>query len=202
MEKKTWKSKPGTALERQIVLNNAPSDVKCACGCGQFITVRSAREKAKGKQNGGYCKGHIWKGRALPENARQKMRDNHADFKGNKNPNFGKGLSGESNPNWQGGKTLHYVKNNPPGVSTKQDRIFKKKIKERDKMCILCFGKKMLDVHHIEPWMEREDLRFDPLNCVTLCRPHHARADNAHHKERIKPMLIAYIGSLYGEKAP
>ena len=92
MEKRTWKSKQGTVLERQIAKNNVLSDVECACGCGQFITTRSAQEKANGKPNGGYCKGHIWKGRPLLESAKQKMRANHADVSGEKNPNFGKGL--------------------------------------------------------------------------------------------------------------
>lgn len=192
MEKKTWKKMDGSFSERQ----NALSNVQCACGCGQFISNRTAKDRAKGYTEG-YIHGHIWKGRTLPEDAKRKMRENHTDFSGDKNPNYGKGLHGDANPNWQGGKTLRYIKNNPPGISTKQDLEFKKTIRARDKKCILCGKATKLHVHHIEPWMEREDLRFDKKNVVTLCLPCHTRTDNAHHKERIKPMLKAYIEAYY-----
>lgn len=191
------KYKEGTALERQKAKNNTLSDVECACGCGGFITVRSAKNKAKGKLNAGYIKGHIWKGRNLPESAKQKMRENHADFSGDKNPNFGKGLFREKNPNWQGGKTDKYWPGGQPKAGNHKDREFRKAIKKRDGECILCKNETRLECHHIESWVDREDLRFDETNCVTLCKPCHARADNAHHKETIKPMLRAYIKAIY-----
>lgn len=192
-EKKTWKSVEGTFYDRQ----RQKSDILCKCGCGEYITNRAAKNVLKGKPNAGYCHGHIWKGRSLTESAKQKMRENHADVSGDKNPNFGKGLHGESNPNWQGGKKVYgYIKNNPPQRNRKRDIILSREIINRDERCILCGNTSRLDAHHIEPWMEREDLRYNPLNLVTLCRSCHTRADNAHHKERIKPMLLAYITTL------
>lgn len=190
--KKTHKKLEGTFWERQ----KKASGIKCACGCGDFISNRAAKAKAKGS-GGGYIKGHFWKGRELPESIKEKMRENHADFSGDKNPNYGKGLFGPDNPNWQGGKKeKYYIGNSPIGVNTKEDLAFRKYIKARDKECILCGKKKMLECHHIEPWVERKELRFDPKNCVTLCKPCHTRADNKHHKERIRPMLQAYINNL------
>jgi hypothetical protein len=179
-----------------IVWQNQTSSILCKCGCGEFITNRSARNLEKGNPNAGYKAGHIWKGRTLPDSAKQKMRENHADFAGEKNPNFGKGLQGDSNPNWQGGKKLRYAKGNSPGAGTKQDLEFRISIRKRDGQCILCGNTSRLEVHHIESWIDSESRRFDPMNCVTLCKSCHVRADNVHHKDRIRPMLIAYLDSL------
>lgn len=177
------------------LLDRTNSTVLCACGCGRVISKRAAKARARGMSDG-YIKGHTWKGRTLPETAKQKMRERHADVSGENNPNYSKGLIGVANPNWQGGKKALYIKNNPPGRGAKHDRLFVKKIRERDGKCILCGSDAMLDVHHIEPWIEAETLRFDPRNCVTLCRPCHTRADNAHHRQEVKTSLVAYVGSL------
>jgi len=177
-----------------FVWQKQASDILCKCGCGEFITNRAARNLAEGRPNAGYMHGHIWKGRTLPEAAKQKMRENHADFKGIKNPL--KGHWGESNPNWQGGKTLRYGPGGYPGMNTNCDLEFRKTIRARDGKCILCGNTSRLEVHHIVSWIDSEDRRFDPMNCVTLCKSCHARADNAHHKDRIRPMLLAYLEPL------
>jgi len=193
MGTKTWKSLEGTFTERW----NAKSDVKCACGCGGFISNRSKQSKEKGKSQG-FLPGHIWKGRKIPKEFTDKMRGPRLSVTGSNNPNYGKGLHGEDNPNWQGGKKLVlYNGSNQRGVNSPKDRIFKRWIKYRDGKCIMCNNTTKLDAHHIEPWVEREDLRFDERNCVTLCKACHCRADNAHHKEEIKPMLEAYIKVKY-----
>lgn len=194
--KGTWKNLEGTFRERAKAL----SDVECACGCGGFISNRAAKRKEKGL-TAGYIKGHGWKGKKLPEITKEKIRKNHVDYSGENNPNFGKGLFGEDNPNWQGGKTALYDKgHNQPGAGSRYDRDFKKNIRKRDGKCVLCGNTSRLHAHHIEPWMEREDLRYDERNCVTLCIRCHTRADNAHHKEEIKPMLVAYINELYKDE--
>ena len=177
------------------------SNEKCACGCGQFISVRTARAKAKGVTKG-YIFGHIWKGRKIPEYAKVKMRLNHADVSGEKNPNYGKGLFGERNPNWQGGKTIYlYRKNNQIGINTKKDIEFRHSIMARDKKCVLCGNISKLNTHHIEPWVEAPELRFNSLNVVTLCKSCHVRIDNKHHKEIYKPMLKTYTHNIYNRKA-
>lgn len=189
MEKKSWKSVEGKFLERQKQL----SDVKCACGCGGFISNRAKKAKEKGLTEG-FSKGHTWKGRNMPELAKEKMSLNHADVSGSKNPNYGKGLFGENNPNWQGGKTLvfYYKAGSQIGAHTKNDKEFRQYILELDKLCTLCGNTTRLDVHHIEAWVEAPELRFDETNCVALCKPCHAKVDNAFHKDTYKAMLKAY----------
>lgn len=173
------------------------SDTKCACGCGGFITNRSAKDKKKGKIEG-YLKGHGWRGKKMSESSKQKMRENHADVSGKNNPNYGKGLFGEDNPNWQGGKVglLYGVGNNQKGINTNKDKKFRKEIIKRDKECVLCGRKEMLCCHHIIPWVENENIRFDKNNCVTLCNKCHPRADNKHHYEKYKLMLESYVDNL------
>ncbi len=175
------------------------SDVLCRCGCGQFITNRAAQNVLKGRPNAGYCHGHIWKGRSIPESTKEALRVQRPHMCGEANPNYGKGLFGDQNPNWQGGKKGRYVKNNQPGRGGKADRALVASIKARDKECVLCGETSRLNTHHIECYMDAVDLRFEPMNCVVLCKSCHARADNAHHKESIKPMLLAYIHTLYKE---
>jgi 5-methylcytosine-specific restriction endonuclease McrA len=190
--KKSWKKLDGSFYDRQ----RADSDIKCACGCGRFISNRAAKAKAKGLTEG-YVKGHGWRNKKMPESARLKMSLNHADVSGSKNPNYGKGLFGKDNPNWQGGKKeKYYTGKNQPQAQTKQDRAFRSFIKARDKTCVLCGRKNMLQCHHINSWVKYKKLRYDPNNAVTLCIRCHPRADNKHHKQRIKPMLEAYINSL------
>jgi len=36
-----------------------------------------------------------------------------------------------------------------------------------------CNHKKQLQVHHIKKWASASALRFDPMNCITLCRHCH-----------------------------
>lgn len=52
---------------------------------------------------------------------------------------------------------------------------FRKEILERDgNKCTRCESKETLHVHHIVPWRESEELRYDPANVVTLCDVCHA----------------------------
>ena len=190
--KKTHKNLEGTFWERQ----RQPSDVKCACGCDEFISKRAAKDKAKGRTDG-YIKGHFWKGKNLPESTRKKMSENHADFSGSKNPNYGKGLAGRiKSQRTIYRKRKYYRGSNLVGVNTKQDRAFREYIRVRDNASPPCGKKKMLECHHIKSWGAHPELRFDPKNCVTLCKSCYARADNKHHKDRIRPMLWAYIKTI------
>lgn len=133
----------------------------------------------------------------MPESACAKMRGHRPALAGERNPNYGKGLFGASNPNWHGGHMGLRVKGNLPGAYSKKDLEFRAKIKKRDGRCVLCGKECRLSTHHIEQWLEREDLRYDERNVVALCPSCHTRADNAHHMDRIKPMLVAYIQSIY-----
>jgi hypothetical protein len=60
-------------------------------------------------------------------------------------------------------------------------RIFKmrKCVIDRDKKCMHCNTDKKLLAHHIIPWKESIELRFDINNGLTLCRSCHMK----HHYE-------------------
>ena len=68
----------------RVCLAKQESTILCKCGCGQFITNRSAKNVEKGKQNAGYIHGHIWKGKELPQSIKDKMNANRRDNKGEK----------------------------------------------------------------------------------------------------------------------
>ena len=191
MEKKSWKGLEGKFHDRARAL----SDELCACGCGNRITVRTAKARAKGTTKG-YIDGHQRIGKTHSEASRMLMSLHKPDVYGEKNPNYGKGLFGSANPNWQGGKTDRYIGGNQPGIGTRQDLEFRLKIIERDKECVLCRSTNDLQVHHIEPWIDYVEKRFDEKNCVVLCIRCHKRADNKHHQQKYKLMLKGYIESL------
>lgn len=80
-----------------------------------------------------------------------------------------------------------------------------RKIKERDMYtCALCsiVGYK-IQTHHIESWIERPDLRYDPLNLVSLCKPCHiykAHGGNSRKPPNIEiaAFLKQYVFYKYG----
>lgn len=193
-KKGSWKKLEGKFLERQT----APSDMQCRCGCGEYVSGRAKRKFEKTGE-GGYIHGHYFKGRKMTDEQKKNMFGPRPSICGENNPNYGKGLLGEANPNWQGGKTKKYLPGGHPESGRKNDREYRKEIKERDVSCVLCGAKSRLHMHHIISWIDSEALRFTPWNCVTLCISCHTRADNLHHKERVRPMLLSYLETLYGE---
>ncbi len=57
---------------------------------------------------------------------------------------------------------------------------WKKKVLEKDVFqCQKCFTKKKLIAHHIIPWKDSKELRFEVSNGLTLCRSCHMK----HHYE-------------------
>ncbi len=61
------------------------------------------------------------------------------------------------------------------GRGGRYDCKFRKEIIERDgNKCTRCSSTKTLHVHHIVPWKESEELRFEPSNVITLCDVCHA----------------------------
>jgi predicted PP-loop superfamily ATPase len=66
--------------------------------------------------------------------------------------------------------------------STKRNSLITKEwseaVKERDgKKCTKCGTEKGLHAHHIIPWKDKEELRFDVKNGITLCRSCHAKLE-------------------------
>ena len=56
---------------------------------------------------------------------------------------------------------------------TREWRVCKAIVKRRDKRCIICGSLKNREVHHIESAQYNPELRFEPDNCVTMCRTCH-----------------------------
>jgi HNH endonuclease len=59
--------------------------------------------------------------------------------------------------------------------------------------CVLC-GECAGVVHHIKPWARHEELRFEPLNLVTLCKACHV--DKAHAGKpntKTDPVVARYL---------
>lgn len=79
--------------------------------------------------------------------------------------------------------------------TTTADNYFSKHIRERDKECRRCFSKvKALDNSHY--WGRgNSGTRFDPKNCVALCRDCHTiweRQKNLEYKE----FMITWLGQI------
>lgn len=83
-------------------------------------------------------------------------------------------------------------------------REWSRKVRERDKKCLLCDKKSNLDAHHIVPWEEDENLRFDIQNGITYCRSCHISVEmkdkthwkkgNKHSCESKKKMSLSRTG--------
>jgi 5-methylcytosine-specific restriction endonuclease McrA len=80
-----------------------------------------------------------------------------------------------------------------------------KAIRVRDNFkCGLC-GECAGVVHHIKPWARQEELRFEPLNLVTLCKAchvdkAHAGKPNTKTDSVVAGYLTAYVANHHNEK--
>jgi len=103
----------------------------------------------------------------------------------------GKGhlISGENNPNWKGGISKNYK----PKFSrrTKEYKIWRQTVIDRDKECLNCTSNKRLEVHHIKPFHQLEENElYNIKNGITLCRECHKGIKNKENKyETILHML-------------
>lgn len=127
------------------------------------------------------CRFESMKGKKRSLTTRQKMSTSHIGNKSRTGEIYSdaqrKKLSeampkGEKHWNWKGGiqSINHRLRNS---IESKE---WNRKVKERDKhKCKIgnsdCGGR--LEAHHILPFSEFPDLRFDVNNGITLCRFHH-----------------------------
>lgn len=77
---------------------------------------------------------------------------------------------GVGNPNWQGGRTK-VIQMERTTVRYKAWKYF---VFNRDRSCVECGSEKMLVAHHIKPYQEYPELRFDVSNGKVLCRSCHS----------------------------
>lgn len=134
------------------------------------------------------------KNKKLPpfsEEHRRKLKENHIGFKGKKHTEIAKTKMSEShqrekNPRWIKDRSfLLKNKRNDPEYKQWRYQIFKRdrhlcRINNKD-----CFGKVV--AHHILPWSDFPELRYEVKNGVTLCQTHHPkkRVD----EKRLAPFL-------------
>lgn len=93
--------------------------------------------------------------------------------------------AGERNAAWKGGTTPERQRLYKAG----HWRELVKQIYLRDSYtCQRCGGAKRgdrgLHAHHLRPWADAPDLRFDPANLVTLCRPCHEWVHSVNNIDR------------------
>ena len=58
-----------------------------------------------------------------------------------------------------------------------KNTIFRKLVKERDGKCLKCGSTERLHAHHIKPWKDYPELRFDINNGTTLCNSCHSKEE-------------------------
>jgi hypothetical protein len=129
---------------------------------------------------GKYIKRGFKKGRKNPKvsgdlsptkrlEVREKMRLNHANVSGNKNPNYGATwMIGEKNPNWLGGLESQ-------GYAYEFNEILKRKIRQRDNY--ECQNCGMTEEEHLAEYNENlhiHHIDYNKMNCnednlLTLC---------------------------------
>lgn len=102
-------------------------------------------------------------------------------------------LTGENNPNWQGGKE---PENNRIRKSLKYQLWRQSILKRDDYTCQICkkYGGK-LQVDHIKPFALFRKLRFELSNGRTLCIPCHRKTDT-HGYRKMYRKKINYLSEL------
>jgi len=145
---------------------------------------RKMSEVRKGKPSG--TLGKHWKIKDTSNMNKDKIgKESH--WKGRKRPE----MTGENSPVWVFG---NYKKQGERNDSAYQDWV--KKVRKRDKnQCALkgqnCSG--YCIVHHILPWSEYPDLRYNIKNGITLCQFHHPRKRD--EEKRLIPFFQEMVGS-------
>lgn len=84
-------------------------------------------------------------------------------------------------------KIVHWYENNNSGTvkarNTYAYRKWREEIIERDKKCVWCGSTDKLEVHHIKPFAEYPELRYDYENAITLCEQCHKRYHGLEKKD-------------------
>lgn len=100
-------------------------------------------------------------------------------IKGEKHPNWGKkrlDMMGVNNPSWNGGTSfLDKSRHSDPKYIDWRKTVF-----SRDNYTCQGCGRYngYLEAHHIKPWRDYPELRYEVDNGITYCLQCHARIDN------------------------
>jgi hypothetical protein len=186
MHTKETKRKIGLANKGKLKGRKLPEETK-----------RKISQALKGKMPRNIDVIRGWhKGKHLSEEHRNKISKAHKGIipwdKGIKRPE----MSGEKHWNWKGG-LLERKKSNERNDSAYNCWV--KEVKKRDKnQCIFkgqsCSGYNI--VHHILPWRDYPELRYEIKNGITLCQYHHPL------KKDDEQRLIPFFQEMVISKAP
>lgn len=167
--KKRWQFKKGTKIK--IEVGDLPIEshhkILCSCDiCGRENNVRYQSLHKSSKYVCSYCTSSInikksksRKNIKHTEESKLKMRINHRDFNGSKNPNYNHNISIEERKH----------RRNEPGKNR-----WRKNVLQRDNYtCQKCGSNKNLQAHHINNWKHFKEQRTDTNNGITLCQNCH-----------------------------
>ena len=80
----------------------------------------------------------------------------------------------ENHPSWQGGKTKYPGRGNGRDYKRLKENIF-----QRDGFrCTECGTDVGLELHHVKSWSTHPELRYEPTNCLTVCKKCHRLLDS------------------------
>jgi hypothetical protein len=171
----------------------------CKCNCGTIKAVNgTSLRSGESKSCGCYMKERIIEahlGRKRTEETRQKMRENHADFKGKNHPGFGKPRSRESKQRQSKAMKGRFIGQNSPhwnsDLTDKERQTqrnypeyteWRKAVYKRDNYtCQICGNNTggNLVAHHLESYRSNPKLRTTLSNGATTCENCHL---DFHHK--------------------
>ena len=194
MSKKVFKDDDRDILERLYTAERMPLEDIATIYNTNKVTVRNTllrfgiavRGPSESQKRRYETQPHPARGVPKSEEAKAKMRGPRPSMLGANNPNYGKGLPGEQNPNWKGGRTAETNKDR----NTAKDFAWKAQVFERDGgLCVLC-RREGSDAHHILGWVEYPSERLNLDNGITLCRACHTRAENRHHEGHYRELFL------------
>jgi hypothetical protein len=154
-----WKNQKGKKSNSFKPELHTDEKVQCACGCGALIPKLDKKYRIRL-----YANGHAQRGRKRPDMIEPFSKIRLVSKK-------------EKHWNWKGGKTPinHLLRNSV------EYNNWRKAVYRRDKWtCQMCGEKQKHPIaHHLKPFNDYMELRFEINNGITLCRSCHKKI----HKE-------------------
>jgi hypothetical protein len=165
---------PSVRELKKLYQSRSMRQIAAHYGVGETVVWKRLHEHGitlKGFENGGHRKKA---GRVFSAEHRANLSKAHLALN----------RRGERHPNWKGGRTaVDLVKRKSAEASEWRRKVFRKAEykceecgKRQGENCSRCEMKFHLYAHHIKPWSEYPDLRFDPANGRALCSVCHDRS--------------------------
>ena len=79
--------------------------------------------------------------------------------------------------------------------------VAKKNVRLRDRRCKCCGDEHSeLEIHHIYPVAERQDMIADESNMIVLCKTCHTRYHNRYDLDECNPVTFTDFIKMYGKR--